>query len=337
MSAENVFGIRPDNPSIPEGVRQRADGKTRWVTRATDSMVDWECLLGCDFCTTRFGTGELVPPLSIVLNNLETKLPENPGNHVIDMNSREELNLVDGWQEMLGRAAGTGANIVISTRDSWSDEDLQHVLEAHNKVSDIGSVLVMMVTIPALNNGLIRQIERNTITPRDRIEFAKELKEMGIPVVIDMTPAYPQLSDDEMLELLQICKASGIVFDMGSLYLPESEMQKALELPVEVSGRRRLGLMMNPHPHDLLGDNSFVNMKRAGYLSSWEPSPPGAVYGGQEAWNRHVREEGVTWKYTDPRIGLMFWEAQEIGAIAVTSYMEAVAWYQHLASQENGL
>jgi len=81
--------------------------------------------------------------------------------------------------------------VCISTKSSLILRDLELLKELNEK-----ELVNVMITIPTLNEGLLRQLEANTPTPLERLETIRKLKANSIIVGALVIPIFPYLTDD---------------------------------------------------------------------------------------------------------------------------------------------
>lgn len=79
------------------------------------------------------------------------------------------------------------------------------------------------ISLTSLDQSLIRVMEPRTLSPRSRLDAMKELKAIGVPVVVMTAPIIPGLNDDEIPRLLKSAAEAGAAASaLVSLRLPSS-------------------------------------------------------------------------------------------------------------------
>lgn len=81
--------------------------------------------------------------------------------------------------------------VCISTKSNLILRDLELLKELNEK-----KLVNVMITIPTLNEGLLRQLEANTPTPLERLAIIRKLKANAIVVGALIIPIFPYLTDD---------------------------------------------------------------------------------------------------------------------------------------------
>ena len=121
-------------------------------------------------------------------------------------NVRKALNLI--------YEHGFGFTVITKSNRILRDLDLLQKINEKTKC-------VVQMTLTTYDENLCRKIEPNVSTTRERFEVLKQLRDVGIPTIVWLTPILPYINDteDNILGILDMCieaKVYGIIcFGMG--------------------------------------------------------------------------------------------------------------------------
>ena len=125
-------------------------------------------------------------------------------------------------------------DICVTTRCAFSGKPLFRIRELSRKMASKGNSLSFCISIPALES--YRKIENAELiaTPTQRIDFAGQLKAIGINTFVSIRPLFPAsfISTNEIHRLVDQCgdKIDGIL--TGGLYATDNIL-KNLQIPRE--------------------------------------------------------------------------------------------------------
>lgn len=174
-------------------------------SRIFGSMGDKPCPLGCIYCfvnsegyekTGRVDTEEAKRELTYEIEESEGVKTLLPAHDV-------ELFLVPDWFPQLMELADYGLDIIIATKSSLTQRQVDQLVTVDNKLREKGALLQMAVTITRLDAEKAREIELFTPDPERRIATAKKLYEAGLATNIAIRPTLPFVPKGEYADLIK--------------------------------------------------------------------------------------------------------------------------------------
>jgi len=113
-------------------------------------------------------------------------------------------------------------DILITTRNIFNEDQRARMLELSEKMKKRNSFIYFCISIPSLDS--YKKIETNPIipSPSERINFLKQINEMGIVTLLTIRPLFPNefIPTGECLNIISLCSqytqaviSSGVVID----------------------------------------------------------------------------------------------------------------------------
>lgn len=121
-------------------------------------------------------------------------------------NMRKSLELIDKY----------GFGVAVQTKSNRIMRDIDLLKRINDRTK-----AVVQITLTTYDEELCKKIEPNVCTTRERFEVLKEMRDVGIPTVVWLSPILPFINDTEenisgILDLCVEAKVKGIIcFGMG--------------------------------------------------------------------------------------------------------------------------
>lgn len=203
----------------------------KMITQREIVSFSGRCPLDCKHCFAKEIVDENEPE-----NDISAVINELSGKHfdvVYVSHYKENFFDPDHGVDLCEEIYNTyKCDICITTRCTLSGKPLLRTKELNRKMKKTGNSLSFCISIPAL--GSYEKIENKEIiaTPLQRIDFAGQLKAIGITTFVTIRPLFPSsfISTDEIHQIVDRCvdKVDGIL--TGGLYATDSILD-SLQIP----------------------------------------------------------------------------------------------------------
>ena len=99
-------------------------------------------------------------------------------------------------------------DIVAITRNVFNKQQIERLKKLNHLMKDEGKQIFLSVSIPALDSAIITEELSVIPSPKERIQFLRDLSGEGITTFLVMRPLYPNkiIPISEILQLVDICK-----------------------------------------------------------------------------------------------------------------------------------
>ncbi|QEE16746.1 NUDIX domain-containing protein [Promethearchaeum syntrophicum] len=182
------------------------------------------CRFGCKYCFTRDSNYHRYERFDL----LETReiIERAETVSIIQPFCDIEFLFVENWQNYLDKIAATNKNISFASKSDLSENTLQDLKELNKLLKKNKKCLNIGITIVKLKNW--KDYEPKAPEPDVRINTLKKLWKAGIPTVLIMKPMMPNITYEEIDEIVELTYRHCYGYLSGPLYLT-NEFEKYLK------------------------------------------------------------------------------------------------------------
>lgn len=114
-------------------------------------------------------------------------------------------------------------DICVTTRCTFSGGLLARIRNLNNEMRENGNNLTFCISVPAYDSYTMLEDETLIPTPQQRIDFAGQLKNMGITSMVTIRPLFPAnyIPTDEIHKIIDGCKGKVDAILTGGVYVTE--------------------------------------------------------------------------------------------------------------------
>lgn len=121
-----------------------------------------------------------------------------------------------------------------------------------------GNIFSLSISLPCLFSESVKKYEPTVPLPERRVSTLKTVHEYGIPAMVAIRPLLPDVSEEELLDIVKLTKDYVVGYYSGPLYL-KKETVKFL-LPDFVSDKEE------KQPNWMLDGNTFQIIEKEGQM-----------------------------------------------------------------------
>src|ERR1035437_7072993 len=103
---------------------------------------------------------------------------------------------------------------------------------------------------------MVKKYEPRAPSPKNRIETIKNISQKGIYTMLALRPLLPDISNEELEEIIRLTKDYIVGYYSGPLYLNDDRIQKLLPKIIVKNEAKQ--------PHWMLDGNSFKEILKDG-------------------------------------------------------------------------
>src|SRR3989338_10331322 len=130
--------------------------------------------------------------------------------------------------EILKKLSVLGKDISVITKIPLSEEYVNSLLEIHNKVKGNGNIFSFSTSITCISEPILAKYEPGVPSPEKRIETLSSVYAKGIPTTVAIRPLLPDVSDEEIRDIVNKTKDYCFGYYSGPLYLKEERIKLLL-------------------------------------------------------------------------------------------------------------
>jgi DNA repair photolyase len=127
--------------------------------------------------------------------------------------------------EILEKLSRHGKDISVITKLALSEEYIDFLGDIHSKMEKNGNIFSFSVSIPCLSDLMLNKYEPKVPHPEKRIETLSAIHEKGIPTTTAIRPLLPDMSDEELMAIVDKTKDYCFGYYSGPLYLKEDKIK----------------------------------------------------------------------------------------------------------------
>lgn len=161
--------------------------------------------------------------------------------------------------DILERLSDLGKDISVITKIPLSKDFLGHLVSIHKKLKENGKVFSFSISLPCLSEVSVRKYEPHVPSPDRRIETLENAFSLGIPTTLAIRPLLPDITDEELREIVERTKNSCFGYYSGPLYLQEQKIN--LLLP-----NHKVPNLDPQQPHWMLDGNRYHSIEKEGQI-----------------------------------------------------------------------
>lgn len=159
---------------------------------------------------------------------------------------------------ILRKVSGFGKDISMITKIPVAESLLNEIEEIYKEMSAKGNILSVSISIPCLSAEMNQKYEPGVPSPERRIETVKLIASKNIPTMLAIRPLLPDVSEEELQEIVNLTKDHVLGYYSGPLYLNDDRISKLLpETVVEAEAKQ---------PHWMLDGNTFKEILKEGQM-----------------------------------------------------------------------
>ena len=161
--------------------------------------------------------------------------------------------------EILEKLSVLGKDISVITKIPLSEEYVNSLLEIHNKVKGNGNIFSFSTSITCISEPILAKYEPGVPSPEKRIETLSSVYAKGIPTTVAIRPLLPDVSDEEIRDIVNKTKDYCFGYYSGPLYLKEERIKLLLpgyESKIEKEHK----------PHWMLDGNQYQALEKDGQI-----------------------------------------------------------------------
>lgn len=159
---------------------------------------------------------------------------------------------------ILGKLCTYGKDISVITKIPLSDEYVEMLSGINKKMKENGNIFSFSISLPCTSNEMQAKYEPKVPSPSRRIETLAKVSERGIPTTVAIRPLLPDVSDNELEEIIARTSAYCFGYYSGPLYLQEQKVK--LLLPEYNRPETET------QPHWMLKGNKYQAIERDGQM-----------------------------------------------------------------------
>ncbi len=167
-------------------------------------------------------------------------------------NKKEALEILEKLSEL-------GKDISVITKIPLSDEYISSLVEIHNKIKNNGNIFSFSISITCISEPTLTKYEPGLPSPEKRIETLSSVYAKGIPATVAIRPLLPDISNEEIRNIVNRTKDHCFGYYSGPLYLKQERM-KLLLLEHEPKAKKE------HQPHWMLDGNQYHVLEKDGQM-----------------------------------------------------------------------
>lgn len=161
--------------------------------------------------------------------------------------------------EILEKLSRLGKDISVVTKMPLSEEDADLLSEICQKIKENGNIFSFSTSITCISKPMLAKYEPGAPIPEKRIETLSLVHAKGIPVTVAIRPLLPDISDEEIRNIVDKTKDYCFGYYSGPLYLKEEKV-KALLPGFELKTEKE------HQPHWMLEGNTYQALEKDGQM-----------------------------------------------------------------------
>ena len=130
--------------------------------------------------------------------------------------------------EILKKLSGFGKDLSMITKIPIKESFLNEIDKVNQKMKEKGNILSVSISIPCLSDEMSKKYEPKVPSPKNRIETVKQISNKGIYTMLAIRPLLPDISNEELQEIINLTKDYVIGYYSGPLYLNDDRISKLL-------------------------------------------------------------------------------------------------------------
>ncbi len=221
------------------------------------------CPLECTYCFVDEMTQEQskgVAYLSDTQMSLLQNLPEQVKLIMLGcdteffQNKKEVLKILE-------KLADFGKDVSVITKIPLSEEYINSLAVISRKMEQHGNIFSFSISVPCFSKSLLEKYEPKVPPPERRIETLAAISKHSIPTTVAIRPLLPDVTDEELSEIVQKTRDYCFGYYSGPLYLQEQKIKLLLpgyESKPETSAQ----------PHWMLEGNQYQTIERDGQMDT---------------------------------------------------------------------
>lgn len=221
------------------------------------------CPLECTYCFVDEMTQEQsqgVQYLSQEQLSLLQNLPEQVKLIMLGCDTEFFQNKKEALQ-ILEKLSSFGKDISVITKIPLSDEYVSSISDIAKRMEDTGNVFSFSISLPCFSRPMLEKFEPKVPSPERRIETLIKFFQSGIPTTVAIRPLLPDVSDEELQEIINRTKDFCFGYYSGPLYLQEQKIKTLLpNFESEPESAKQ--------PHWMLEGNSYQVIERVGQVEA---------------------------------------------------------------------
>lgn len=161
--------------------------------------------------------------------------------------------------EILEKLSVLGKDISVITKIPLPEEYIDALAKIHDKIKENGNIFSFSTSVTCISEPMLTKYEPGVPSPEKRIETLASVYAKGIPTTVAIRPLLPDISDEEIREIVNKTKDYCFGYYSGPLYLKEERIK--FFLPEFESNAE------NEHqPHWMLDGNEYQALEKDGQM-----------------------------------------------------------------------
>ncbi len=167
-------------------------------------------------------------------------------------NKKEALEILEKLSEL-------GKDISVITKLPLPEEYIISLLEIYNKIRKNGNIFSFSTSITCISAPMLAKYEPGVPSPEKRIETLSSVNKKGIPTTVAIRPLLPDITNEEILDIVNKTKDYCFGYYSGPLYLKEERIKLLLPEHESKTGKEN-------QPHWMLEGNQYQALEKDGQM-----------------------------------------------------------------------
>ena len=244
----------------PEIIKQYNDEGLKIDKDRVLTYSQLSCPLDCTYCFVDDMTTNQSRNVAYLTNkqiDLLEKLPEKIKLIMLGCDTEFFQNRNEAI-EILKKLSKNNKDISMITKIPITESFIDEIVKINDSMIENGNVLSVSISLTCLSEEKVEKYEPKAPSPEKRIQALKLLFQKGIPSLLSLRPLLPDVSNEEIEEIINLTKDYVIGYYSGPLYLNNDRIEKLFpNKKVENEAKQ---------PHWMLDGNKFKEISKEGQI-----------------------------------------------------------------------
>lgn len=179
------------------------------------------CPFGCRYCFVENINFNQIPNTAYLTSKQQELMSQLPPEITLIMLGcdTEFFQSKNSSLKILNQLCALNKDISVITKIALPENFLKQLKDIYLKLNTQGNILCFSISIPCLNSAI--QWEPKTPHPASRIHTLQQAHLSGLKTLVALRPLLPNISEEELEEIIYLTKDYCIGYYSGPLYLKE--------------------------------------------------------------------------------------------------------------------